>query len=72
MKSDKRKLPRKFCCEDMKSELKKTCEWHSYYECGDNVVAYLGKNKYGLIIHDGGSSVYEIQYCPWCGNKFGK
>jgi hypothetical protein len=72
MAKDKPKLPRKLCCEDMKSQLTRKCEYHSYYECGDNVVAYLGKNKYGLMIHDGGSSVYEIIHCPWCGNKFGK
>jgi hypothetical protein len=24
---------------------------------------------YGLYVHDGGSSVIEILYCPWCGKK---
>lgn len=24
---------------------------------------------YGIPIHDGGSSIIEIKFCPWCGNK---
>ena len=26
-------------------------------------------NEYGLIVHDGGTSVVVIAFCPWCGSK---
>lgn len=68
----KLKLPRKFCCEIMKVHLTRDCTIHDYIECADNVIAYLGRGKYGLLIHDGGSSVYSINYCPWCGKKLGR
>ena len=47
------------------------CEIHKYpFDCPDRVIYYTPKtNKYGLIIHDGGSSFIAIKYCPWCGNQ---
>jgi hypothetical protein len=42
------------------------------FECPDALVAYSGKlDQYGLIIHDGGGSVFAINFCPWCGTKLG-
>jgi hypothetical protein len=37
-------------------------------ECPD---AFIGEVRggFGLLVHDGGSSVIEIAYCPWCGTK---
>ena len=26
-------------------------------------------DEYGLIVHDGGTSVIAIKFCPWCGSK---
>ncbi|HZV68682.1 MAG TPA: hypothetical protein VFG10_04030 [Saprospiraceae bacterium] len=26
-------------------------------------------DEYGIPIYDGGTSVLQIMYCPWCGNK---
>ena len=69
------KNPKKYCCDEMQTHLTRTCNIHSYYQCADNVVAYLGHGKYGLIIHDteyAASSVYRIRFCPWCGNKLGR
>jgi hypothetical protein len=31
---------------------------------------YLPKfDEHGLIVHDGGSSMVTIDYCPWCGTR---
>lgn len=69
------KFPKKYCCPEMQMHLTRTCSMHTYYECADNVIAYLGHGKYGLIIHDteyAASSVYRIRFCPWCGKRFGR
>lgn len=46
------------CCENME---------HAISE--DIALRYIGKfREYGLPILDGGSSMQEIHYCPWCGD----
>jgi len=47
------------------------CKKHSSpFDCPDNLLFYSKKsNRYGIIIHDGGSSFIVISYCPWCGKK---
>ncbi len=49
----------------------RTCSLHSNpFECPDSLVYYSVKfDEYSLIIHDGGSSSVDIEYCPWCGTK---
>jgi uncharacterized protein DUF6980 len=37
-------------------------------DCPDALVAVV-RGGYGLMIHDGGSSVIEMAFCPWCGAK---
>jgi len=66
----KRKFPRNYCCDTMKSHLNRTCLQHSFIDCADNVIVYCGRKTYGILIHDGGSSYYQIKYCPWCGKEF--
>ncbi|MCP2342173.1 hypothetical protein FHU30_007565 [Actinomadura rupiterrae] len=40
------------------------------HECADALVTYSERfDEYGLIIHDGGSAVSSISFCPWCGTK---
>jgi hypothetical protein len=57
------------CCRMMDWHLAQTCEMHpEYIDCPDHVIDYWPKSRaYGIIIHDGGSSHYEIHCCPWCG-----
>ena len=57
------------CCERMSEELARKCDLHpDRFECPDALVDFSPDSKsYGLIVHDGGSSVISIQYCPWCG-----
>jgi len=65
---------RKFCCDEMERKINQKCEFNkSVFECPDNLIWFDSKfNEYGLIIHDGGESYVEINYCPWCGCKLPK
>ena len=47
------------------------CEQHkNIFECPDVLINYIPKfNEYGIIIHDGGSAILSISYCPFCGKK---
>lgn len=53
----------------MAADLYHTCDVHS--ERSDCPDAFIKKVRggYGLMVHDGGSSVVEIAFCPWCGSK---
>ncbi|MFC9688911.1 DUF6980 family protein [Kribbella sp. NPDC056951] len=59
------------CCETMDRQVSVTCDQHDDpFECADAVVTFSAKfQEYGLIIHDGGSSVLGISFCPWCGQR---
>jgi hypothetical protein len=61
----------KHCCESMRRQAEFTWPHHSSaFECPDALVSYSSKfNEYGLIVHDGSSSVVSILFCPWCGTK---
>lgn len=66
---------KKYCCEQMQDDLTRACDLHKNdrYACPDALISYSSKyNSYSLIIHDGGSSSIEIQFCPWCGTEFSK
>jgi hypothetical protein len=55
----------------MDRELSRRCDRHDDpFDCPDRVIWYsLVHDCYGLIVHDGGSGVYRINYCPWCGAR---
>jgi ribosomal protein S27AE len=55
----------------MLENVERTCADHpNRYDCGDCLVDYWPSSRtYGLIVHDVGSSVVIIDYCPWCGTK---
>lgn len=61
----------KRCCKQMDFELAKTCSHgHERDECVDSLIKYIPKfDEYGIIIHDGGTAMSLIQFCPWCGSK---
>jgi hypothetical protein len=57
------------CCERMAVDLQHKCDVHSdRFECPDAFISST-RGGYGLMIHDGGHSVIEISFCPWCGSK---
>lgn len=62
---------KEFCCEYMDYHANFKCDIHKNpYDCPDNIIIFYEKsNDYGIIIHDGGSSRIEINFCPWCGKK---
>ena len=53
----------------MDDDLAQTCDIHeSRYDCPDALIQFV-EGRYGLIVHDGGSSFIEISFCPWCGSR---
>ena len=59
------------CCKMMATNVEHKCEQHpSPFDCPDNLIIQNEKD-YGIIVHDGGGSYVRIEYCPWCGTKFG-
>ena len=57
------------CCERMAADLNHRCNVHlERSDCPDAFIEQV-RGGYGLMVHDGGSSVVEIAFCPWCGSK---
>jgi hypothetical protein len=53
----------------MAQDLEHVCGAHAdRFDCPDSFIA-RSPGGFGLIVHDGGSSVIQIAYCPWCGAK---
>ena len=60
----------KYCCERMAVDLNQTCDQHhNRFDCPDNLMHRMRDGSYGLMVHDGGRSVIQIAFCPWCGTK---
>src|SRR5580704_4308939 len=60
------------CCDRMDYDLNQKCNVHaSRSDCPDALIS-LVRGGYGLIVHNGGSSVIEIKFCPWCGSSLPK
>jgi ribosomal protein S27AE len=61
--------PAAYCCDRMAFEFEQTCADHpDRWDCADALIGYWPKSRrYGLIVHDGGSSMVVIRFCPWCG-----
>jgi hypothetical protein len=59
------------CCESMRGAVESVCNLHTdRFDCPDALLNYSARfDEYGIIIHDGGGSVMEIYFCPWCGSK---
>ena len=59
------------CCPKMCAQLAWKCDKHRMPEdCPDALVQFAASSsEYGLYVHDGGSAVVGISFCPWCGTK---
>jgi hypothetical protein len=52
----------------MANQLSWSCEKHpSPSDCPDALIGRFAGGRFGLFVHDGGTSRVEIEYCPWCG-----
>jgi len=53
----------------MADDLNQVCDEHpNRHDCPAALIHYLpNQHEYGLYIHDGGSSIVTIMFCPWCG-----
>lgn len=53
----------------MADDLNQRCDEHpNRHDCPEALVHYSASaHEYALYIHDGGSSVATIMFCPWCG-----
>jgi hypothetical protein len=65
---------KKHCCTDMTEAVTSSCEQHpDRFDCPDALIDYSPRSRrYGIIIHDGGSSSMTIAFCPWCGSSLGR
>jgi hypothetical protein len=58
-----------YCCRWMRKDLDQTCEMHPHRsDCPDALIQRWDNGTYGIIIHDGGSTISHILVCPWCGS----
>jgi hypothetical protein len=53
----------------MDHDLNQKCDVHKTRSDCPHAMIEVVRGGYGLIVHDGGSSVVEIGFCPWCGSK---
>lgn len=65
---------KKYCCDWLKYFSETACDQHpDRFDCADNLIHYSKRRrKFGIIIHDGGSSYMTFDYCPWCGKQVGR
>jgi Domain of unknown function (DUF6980) len=59
------------CCQRMQDQLDVPCPDHydDMSQCPDSLVTRWDSGDYGLRIHNGGTAVVLIDYCPWCGTR---
>ena len=59
------------CCLQMADKIFDSLDEKGQIKYGEvDVVINKWKNgTYGIPIHDGGTSIIEIHFCPWCGQN---
>ncbi|MEZ4797340.1 MAG: hypothetical protein R2785_09230 [Flavobacteriaceae bacterium] len=64
----------KFCCLKMSDNIFESIDENGEIKYGnvDVIINKLKDGTYGIPIHDGGSSIIEINFCPWCGTNLKK
>ena len=72
---EKKQFPYKeYCCVDMALRISESLDENEEikYDDVDVVMNKWSDGTFGIPIHDGGTSVIAINFCPWCGNKLKK
>ena len=60
----------KHCCLQMSFQISSPDLMANGEDDHDKILKYHDMyDEYGIPIYDGGSSVIQISYCPWCGSK---
>ncbi len=61
----------KHCCQEMESRISESFDeaGEIKYDAVDVVINKWKNGTYGIPIHDGGTSMIVINFCPWCGKK---
>ena len=61
------------CCDMMAYQLNQSCEQHpDPFDCPDQLIYRSDDGStFGIMVHDGGSSFIQINYCPWCATAVG-
>lgn len=64
----------KFCCITMAEKILDGIKENGQdeYDNPDVIIRKWENGTYGIPIHDGGSSMVQIVYCPWCGTELKK
>jgi len=59
------------CCDDMRRQLEFRCADHAdLSDCPDSLVVLLeNPARFGIRVHDSGSSCAGMRYFPWCGTN---
>lgn len=63
---DRNFFDRDYCCLEMAYHLAFPGDRNDVDQIIDR---FLANKKFGIPIHDGGSSHIEIKFCPWCGTE---
>lgn len=54
----------------MPVEISRNCDDLGRVQCPDALIEHVSKyDEYGIVVHDGGSSMVQILFCPWCGTR---
>ncbi|NNK27790.1 MAG: hypothetical protein HKP06_06065 [Flavobacteriaceae bacterium] len=63
-----------FCCLIMADKIWESIDKNGEIKHGnvDVIMRKWNDGTYGIPIHDGGSSIIEIEFCPWCGTELKK
>jgi hypothetical protein len=58
-----------WCCDALRERAEYRCPDHDDpFDCPDNIVVGRPGERFGLPVHDGGTSSIKIAFCPWCGS----
>lgn len=61
----------KYCCLIMADKVfdSRDSKGETKYGDPDVIIHKWDNNTFGIPIHDGGTSIIEINFCPWCGEN---
>lgn len=55
------------CCSSLHRAMQDCGEEHDVLGCPDQLIGRFEDGRYGILVHDGGSAMSVINFCPYCG-----